>query len=149
MTPVAPAAAPTVVDVKPVYLDNSSLIMKSLDYAAAASKISCEPQTATATFRGMKRNARFTHTSVESWVLNIDFAQDFETAGSFSTVLHDNQGKTETIQFAPVEGGQLWEVEVQLVPGGIGGQVGAHATSSISLGVQGEPRKVTASGTGS
>lgn len=140
---------PTVVDVEPVYLDNAALIIGAFDYAAAASKIECQPSIKSATFRGMKRTAAYTSTSVESWTLAIDFAQDFETAESFSNMLFDHQGEKVTIEFAPIDGGKAWLVDVQLVPGGIGGTGSAHATTSISLGVLGQPRRKTAtSGTG-
>lgn len=139
MTPV-----PTVVEVDPIYLDNASLVIDGLDYAAAASKIECTPSTSTATFRGMKKGATFTHTSVESWALGIDFAQDYDAANSFSNLCFEHQGEEVEVEFAPREGGQAWKVLVQLVPGGIGGQGAAHATSSISLGVKGQPSKVTA-----
>lgn len=134
---------PTVVDVDPIYLDNAALVIDTFDYAAAASKIECQPSIKSATFRGMKRTASFTSTSVESWTLSIDFAQDFETAESFSNMLFDNQGDVVTIDFAPIDGGKVWQVDVQLVPGGIGGAGGAHATTSISLGVLGQPRRKT------
>lgn len=138
---------PTIVDVDPIYLDNAALIIGAFDYAAAASKIDCQPSIKSATFRGMKKTATYTSTSVESWTLSIDFAQDFETAESFSNMLFDHQGEKVTIEFAPVDGGQAWLIDVQLVPGGIGGSGGAHATTSISLGALGQPRrKVSAPG---
>lgn len=135
--------APTVVEVEPIYLDNAALIIGAFDYAAAASKIECKPSIKSTTFRGMKRSASWTSTSVESWALEIDFAQDFETAESFSNLLFDFQGEQVEIEFAPIEGGTAWFVDVQLVPGGIGGGGQGHATSSISLGVLGEPRKTS------
>lgn len=135
--------APTVVEVDPIYLDNCALVVGGLDYAAAASKIECTPSTSTATFRGMKKGATYTHTSVESWALGIDFAQDYDAADSFSNLCFEHQGEEAEVFFAPREGGQAWAVKVQLVPGGIGGAGAAHATSSISLGVIGAPRKAT------
>lgn len=138
----------TVVEVDPIYLDNAALVIDTFDYAAAASKIECQPSIKSATFKGMKKAATFTSTSVESWTLAIDFAQDFETAESFSNMLFDNQGERVTIEFAPVEGGKAWLVDVQLVPGGIGGNGGTHATTSISLGVLGQPRRKTVAGGG-
>lgn len=133
----------TIVEVDPIYLDNSTLIVNSKDYAAAATKIECTPNLTTTTFRGMKKGAKFSNTSVESHTLAIDFAQDYEAADSFSNLCHENAGEIVEVEFAPKEGGQAWTVDVQLVPGGIGGGVGTHAVSSISLPVQGEPRKVT------
>ncbi len=135
--------APTVVDVEPIYLDNATLIIDTFDYAAAASKIECQPTIKTATFRGMKPSSTHTSTSVESWVLSIDFAQDFATAESFSNTLFDNQGDKVTMSLPPADGGQAWLVDVQLVPGGIGGSGQSHATTSISLGVLGQPRRKT------
>lgn len=137
-------AAPTVVGVKPIYLDNASLVIEGLDYAAAASKIECVPTTSSATYTGLKRDAQFNSVSVTGWTLNIDFVQDFETAESFSNLCHDHQGESVTIRFEPVTGGQAWEIDAQLVPGAIGGAGAAYATTSISLGAQGAPRKVAA-----
>lgn len=131
----------TVVPVDPVYLDNANLIADDLDYAAAASKIECVPSVRSTTFQGMKRTATFTDASVESWALNIDFAQDFDTAESFSNLLFDHQGEVVTFEFAPKDGGQAWLVDVRLVPGGIGGTGRSHATSTVSLGALGEPRR--------
>ncbi len=144
MTP--PVTPPTVVEVEPIYLDNAALIISAFDYAAAASKIECQPSIKTSTFRGMKKTASYTNTQVESWALAIDFAQDFQTAESFSNMLFDRQGEKVTIEFAPIEGGQAWLIDVQLVPGGIGGAGGGHATTSISLGALGQPRRKPATG---
>ena len=144
MSPTTPAAAPTVVGVEPLYLDNAALIAEGKDFAAAANKIEVVPSTSTATFRGLKRGAVFSNTAVESYALNIDFAQDFETATSFSNYCYENEGKIETFTIAPKDGGQAWTVKAQIVPGSIGGAGAAHAVSSISLPVQGKPEKVTA-----
>lgn len=133
----------TIVEVDPIYLDNSDLIIDTFDYAAAATKVECVPSIKSATFKGMKKTATFTSTSVEAWTLTIDFAQDFEAADSFSNMLFDNQGEIVTVEFAPRSGGKAWLVDVQLVPGGIGGSVGGHATTTIALGVLGQPRRKT------
>lgn len=141
-----PPTPPTVVDVEPIYLDNAALVVGSKDYAAAASKIECIPQTSTSTFKGMKRGASWSATIVDGWQLTIDFAQDYETADSFSNLCFDFEGEYVEFEFAPVEGGQAWTVVVQLIPGGIGGQGGSHATSSVTLGTQGRPERVIPAG---
>jgi len=137
-------AEPTVVGLSPIYLDNAALKIDAKDYAAAATKIECLPTTSTATFQGMKRTSKYQSTSVDGWTLSIDFGQDFETADSFSNLLFDSEGEEVTVTFAPVDGGTEWEVDVQLVPGGIGGSVKTYAATSVSLGVLGTPRRVAA-----
>lgn len=105
------------------------------DYAAAVNSVVFTPSTSTSTFRGGKTTAVFTETITDSWTCALGYAQDWETTGSLSRFLMENEGKTLPARFRPKTGiGPSFTADISIVPGAIGGTVAQHATTTVTLG---------------
>ncbi|MEN0103331.1 MAG: hypothetical protein AAGC90_10430, partial [Curtobacterium sp.] len=127
----------------PITLNDVTFKVEDDNYEAAVSSVSLDPQSGLATFKGMTPSAVFNFPQATTWQAAITFAQDWETEDSLSNYLFDHQGETVTVQFAPKRGGRTWEVDLVIVPGSIGGAVDAVATSTVTCGVSGQPRRAT------
>lgn len=127
-----------IIAVKPLYLEESDLLIDADDFAAALSAAAITPQTATATFRGLKKDATFSDAHVTGHTCDLTFVQDWESAVSLSKYLKDNAGQKKDITVVPKTGGPGFKVNVTILPGPIGGAAGAHATATVSLPVHGD-----------
>lgn len=132
--------------VKPFVLRDCTLNIKDGatdvgDFEAHVSKVEIVPNVATQSWKGLTPAAVFQDVASPEWTANVDYAQDWETANSFSQYCLANVGKKVTAKFTPKVGTGLKAVTVTvtLLPGGIGGSVGAFATSSVALPVDGQP----------
>jgi hypothetical protein len=72
-------------------------------------------------------------------MVDIAYAQDWDTTGSLSQYLFANEGAEVTLTFEPVNGGASWSADVIIVPGAVGGAVDSFAVATVSLPVQGKP----------
>jgi hypothetical protein len=103
------------------------------------------PTAATSTYKTLSPSGVFSNVSAPTWVLNLEYAQDWETEDGLCRLLFDNDGEDYRVTFRPRTGrGPSFEADVTLVPGQIGGTVDQAATASVSLGVKGRPRLVPA-----
>jgi hypothetical protein len=126
----------------PIVLKDYVLRIRDVDYARQSSSVTFTPSASAVTWTGGKPGATFTDTSTATWVCGIEFAQDWDNADSLSAFLFDNEGKTEAVTFIPRSGsGAVWEASLIITPGAIGGAVNATAASTVSLGVQGKPKR--------
>jgi hypothetical protein len=77
--------------------------------------------------------------------VSITFFQDWDTTGSLSNLLFNNEGETVPLRFAPVNktGKTIWEADVKLTPGQVGGAGDAFMVATVSLGIQGRPDNTT------
>ena len=80
-------------------------------------------------------------TPVTDWTLELEYAQDWETANSLSNYLMANAGTTKTAKLQPLSGvgKKTFTVTVTIVPGPIGGPVNEYAEASVSMPVTGQP----------
>lgn len=80
-------------------------------------------------------------TPVTDWVLEIEYAQDWETANSLANYLWTNRGTSKVIKLQPQSGvgKKTFTATVTIVPGPMGGQVSEFATASVTMPVTGEP----------
>ncbi|MBP1326733.1 hypothetical protein JOF28_001965 [Leucobacter exalbidus] len=128
-----------VIDIAPLYMDGADLSIEGDDYAAHISGASFVPTSSTVTWTGAKPNATFTRQSRATWVLTLNYAQDWESAKSLSQYLHDHEGKVVDIILAPVTGGKAFTASVTIAPGTIGAEINTFGTSTVSLGLNGRP----------
>jgi len=128
--------------VKPIVLRDCLLRVATDDYEKHVSGVTITPSTGSQTWTGLEPDATFTFPNATTWTAQLDYAQDWETEDSLSMYLYEHEGETVTILFEPVKGGLGWQIEAVIVPGSIGGQVNAVATSSVTLGVNGRPTPV-------
>jgi len=132
------------IEVKPIVLRDCLLRVATADYEKHVSGVTITPTTGSVNWAGLTPAAVFNFPAATTWGAQLDYAQDWETPDSLSRFLFDNQGEEVTMLFEPVKGGLGWEIDVVIVPGSIGGQVNAVATSSVTMGVNGQPRPVPA-----
>lgn len=132
--------------VKPYVLRDCTLNIKDGatdvgDFELHVSKVEIVPTTSVQVFKGLSPAAVYQDVAAPEWVANTDYAQDWETVNSWSQYLMANVGKKVTMKFTPKKGTGMKAVTVTvtLLPGTIGGTVGAFATGSVSLPVDGQP----------
>lgn len=135
-----------VIDIAPLYMDGADLSIAGDDYAAHISGASFIPTSSAVTWTGAKPTATFTRQGRATWVLNINYAQDWESAKSLSQYFHDNEGETVDIILAPVSGGKAFAASVTIAPGTIGAEINTFGTSTVSLGLNGRPEFTTVAG---
>jgi len=136
----------SVIAVEPIFMQDAlvELGTGSDDYAAAVSSVTLTPSTGTSTWKGLKPGAVFTFAQKPTWTLDLNYAQDWASATSLSTYLHDHEGETVPFTVQPQEGDD-WDSftgQVILVPGPIGGGVDGVGEATVSMGVLGKPQRV-------
>ena len=111
------------------------------NYEAAISKAEIVPSSSTVVFKGVTPGATFTDVTEPSWVVNIEYAQDWGNDDSLANYLHTHAGEAVPMTLVPKVGTGQPSVtaNVILVPGSIGGTVDQTAKGSVSLGVIGKP----------
>lgn len=127
------------INVQPLYLKDVVLTVDGDTYEKHVSGVTFTPSVSTATFKGLESDAVFTQASNASWTVDLTYVQDWDTADSLSAYLFNNAGSEITLSFLPQTGSGTWTATVIVVPGAVGGQVDAYATSTVSLPVQGQP----------
>lgn len=129
----------TSIAVKPYQITDCVLTLGSNNYEAHASKIELVPTVTKAKFKGSTPAATFSFASAPEWLLNLTYAQDWETASSLSRFLHEHVGEEIDVTFEPRRGGPAITATIVIEPGAIGGDVDAVAGASVALGVNGQP----------
>jgi hypothetical protein len=125
--------------VQPIYLKDCLLTISGSDFEKHVSNVTFSPTVASATWKGLNPDAVFTNVGSSTWMVQLDYAQDWETAGSLSAYLFNNEGAEVTLTFEPVTGGSSWSADVVVVPGAVGGAIDSFAVASVQLPVQGRP----------
>lgn len=124
--------------VSPLFMAESVFSVESDDYAAAISSMTLTPSASNVNWKGLKPTSVHSRTTTPTWTCDVEFAQD-DADDSLFMYLWDNQGEEKTVTFTPRSGGRPWTVVVNITPGSVGGSVDSFASSSISLGVVGQP----------
>jgi hypothetical protein len=114
------------------------------DYAAHVSTVTFVPATSAVTWQGLSPDASFTDSTAPSWSCTLTYAQDWEDPTSLANYLFENAGDRVPATFVPRNGlSPSFTATVILVAGTIGGDVNTVAVATVTLGVVGEPVKVT------
>lgn len=134
------------IPVKPFVLRDCTLSIKDGatavgEYEAHVSKVEFTPNTPVQAWKGLTPSSVHQDVGATEWMCNIDNAQDWETANSLSQYMFANPGKKVTAEFTPKRGtgAKKLTATITLLPGLIGGGVGAFAVASVSLPVDGQP----------
>lgn len=125
-----------VIEVQPIVLKDvvATIGEAGDDYRKALSSVTFTPTTAAVTWTGLGNNT-FTDQSLATWVAALAYAQDWDTAGSLSQYLHENEGETVPMTFRPRSGtGPSFTTDVTITPGAIGGAANAVAVATVNLG---------------
>lgn len=125
--------------VQPIYLKDVVLSVAGSDFEKHVSSVTFTPSVSSATWKGLEPTAVFTNVGASTWMVDLAYAQDWDTTGSLSAYLFANEGAEVTLTFEPVAGGSSWSAAVIIVPGAVGGAVDSYAEATVSLPVQGRP----------
>lgn len=131
--------------VAPIVIKDARLIVGTDNYEKHVSLVRLVPNTAIPkqTWQGMTPATVVTDTGTPTtdWTVELEYAQDWETASSLSQYLLTNAGTSKTIKFQPLSGvgKKTFTVTATIVPGPMGGAVSEYATASVSLPVTGQP----------
>jgi len=140
----------SVVPVTPFIMKNAIIAFgvpgSDKDFATACSSAVLTPSSGTAEFKGLKPTAVFTFAQAVTYVLEIEYAQDWSSDTSLSRYLFDNKGSNvqATLNFDDKTSGTTsWALTVAISPGQAGGAVDEVATATATLGVVGAPVPTT------
>lgn len=134
------------IGVNPFILKDSLLKIGADNYETNVSSVTFDPASAIVRWKGMTPSAVFTDATTADWTAAIALAQDWATAGSLSSYLMANEGKTVVADFYPVKGGDGFRVNLVISPSGIGGAVDSVGVSTVTLAVKGRPVRITSAG---
>lgn len=124
------------IEVKPLVLKDVLLKIAADNYEKHVSGVMWVPSASQISWQGLTPSASFTDVATATYVLTLNYVQDWETTDSLSQYLYEHEGETVTMVFTPVKGTgkKTFTAEVTITPGQIGGEVNAYATTSVSLG---------------
>lgn len=129
----------------PLYMKDVVLSLGSNSYEKVVNSVAFTPSGGIATFKGLTPDAVYSFPQSPTWTCDITYAQDWDTTGSLSRYLFDNEGSTVAATFRPRTGaGPSFTANLFITSGAIGGAVDSVATATVSLGVQGKPTLVPA-----
>lgn len=137
-------AGTTPVPVQPIVLRDVLVTIDGHQFERAVSSVALTPSASVVTWQGGTPDSQFTDVSPATWAAGITHAQDWENEDSLSNYLFDHEGETVDATFAPKNGGQAFDARVVITPGAIGGAIGSTAEATVTLGVQGRPKRATA-----
>lgn len=124
-----------IIDVSPLVMRDVNLTIGGLDdFSKHVDAVTFTPTAASITWTGLNKN---THTDVATatWTVVLNYVQDWDTVGSLSNYLFENEGDTVALSFRPRNGvGPSFTVNAVITPGAIGGTVNTFATTSVTLG---------------
>ncbi len=122
--------------VQPLVLKDALLKIAADNYEKHVSGVTFTPASSQISWAGLTPDAVFTDASAPTWTVTINYVQDWETADSLSQYLFENSGETVVMEFTPKAGtgNKTFTANVTIVPGAIGGDVNAYATTSVTLG---------------
>ncbi|MDP4333231.1 hypothetical protein Q7F20_07590 [Curtobacterium sp. A7_M15] len=134
------------IGVQPFTLTDVKLKVDADNYEKHVSQVEFQPQGGVTTWKGLTPDAAFSFAQTPTWQLVLAVAQDWTTPDSLSRYLFDNQGKTVSATFTPVNGGPDIAADIIITAPNIGGAVDAVAASTVTLGVIGKPTIAAAAG---
>lgn len=132
--------------VTPLVLKDYLIKIDADNYEKAVSAVILTPPSASAvTWQGPVGEDHSDESESGAWTCQVDYAQDWETAGSLSAYLFDHAGEEATVEFVPRSGAGLPKFTVDLVlrSGPVGGQTRQFATSSVTMTCKAKPVRGT------
>ncbi len=124
------------IDVKPLVLKDMRFKVAADNYEKHVSKVQFVPSSSTKTWKGGTPAATFTDATTPTWVCQVDYVQDWETADSFSRYLFEHIGETVAAELTPTTGDDQpsFTANIVITPGAIGGQIDEFGTTSVTFG---------------
>lgn len=123
----------TNIALNPITVNAATLKIDADNYEAAIGSAVFTPSTKTSSFTAINGQT-YQSQAPATWTLDVNFAQDFETAGSLSNYLHAHEGESKEAVLTEVESGATFTATISIAPGAIGDAAGSIAQSKVSLG---------------
>jgi hypothetical protein len=127
----------TVLEVQPLVLKDVELLIGTGtpdDFRKHVSGVTYTPASSQTTWSGLGLNTH-TDAATPTWTVVLDYVQDWTSTSSLSAYLFEHSGEQVAMSFTPTDGvGPSFTSLVTIIPGAIGGQVNAFATTSVTLG---------------
>lgn len=108
------------------------------DYTAAVSSFALVPTYPSAVFNDIGGGSQPIDGTAD-WVANVEYAQDWTTADSFSQWLLEHQGETISGTYTPQSGGAAATCDFLIRAGQMGGAGRAMHSATVTLPVTGQP----------
>jgi len=119
----------------PLFMKDCTFTVAGTDYAGELSSVRIVPNSSQVNWHGLTPDSAFSESSAPTYVVTVGYAQDWELATSWANFLYDSEGDSAAVTFKPKGAGSVsWSVNVSVIPGEIGGDVGTFAESTVSLG---------------
>jgi hypothetical protein len=124
------------ITVEPFVLKDMRVRIEEDNFEDHLSSVTFTPSASVVTWQGGTPESSHSDTTVATWTVAAESAQDWDNPKSFSRYLYDNAGKKKVMEFAPQSGvgKSTFTSEVSIQEGAIGGAVGAYATASVTMG---------------
>lgn len=132
--------------VNPLVLKNYTLKIDADNYEKAVSAVVLTPPSSSqVSWQGPIGTDFYDDSTTGAWTAQVDFVQDWDTSGSLSAYLFDNDGATKTVVFVPTSGvgKPTFTVDVILRSGPIGGTTRQFAVSSVTMACKTKPVRGT------
>jgi hypothetical protein len=127
----------------PLFMKDCTFEIEGTDYAGELSSVRFAAASSQVEYKGLKKGSKYTESTDPSYTCVTAYAQDWENATSWSNALIELSGTTQLVTFKPKAAGTVgFTANLSIVPGDIGGEVDAYATSTVTLGSD-EPQKIT------
>lgn len=136
----------TTVVVEPLVLKDYTVKIDADNYEKAVSAVIFTPPGSSAvTWQGPIGEDHSDESESGAWTMQLDYVQDWETAGSLSGYLFDHHGETKTCEFVPRAGTGLpkFTADIVLRTGPVGGSTRQFATSSTQMTCKAKPVRGT------
>lgn len=128
----------------PLFMKDCTFSVAGTDYAGELSSVRIVPNSSQVNWHGLTPDSAFSEAAAPTFAVTVGYAQDWEEPTSWANLLYDEEGTTQVVTFKPKSGGTVtWTVNVNLIPGEIGGDVGTFAETSVSLGCDKPVKSVT------
>lgn len=121
--------------ITPLVLKDVTITLGANGYEKHVSSVTFNPKSSTIEWQGLTPTATFTDTTSQTWTVDLEYVQDWDTTNSLSKYLLANAGTSVTATFKPKQAGTpTFTSTVSLQSGQIGGKVNAYATTKVTLG---------------
>lgn len=119
----------------PLFMKDCTFSVEGTDYAGELSSVRIVPTSSQVNWHGLTPDSAFSESAAPTYACTVGYAQDWEEPTSWANFLYDQNGATKAVTFKPKAGGTVsWTVNVSVIPGDIGGDVGTFAEATVTLG---------------
>lgn len=139
---------------KPIMMKDVDLIIGDTatgpNFKCQLTSVTLTPDTTVATLKTLCPSGTFNQAGNPKWTLELGYANFVDEGTPASTIpvladfLLESSGKILPAVFRPVAGGAGYSMDVLVVPGPVGGSADGWAEQTVSLPVEGQPKKVAA-----